>query len=376
MRTADDRTRIFALLAAIVLSIGVLVRPIEAHVRAASLLTRFSAGGDNKSARVREDAFTFEGARGKVRTRIYTPIDVRDAPGIVMVHGVHRLGIDEPRLIRFARTIAESGVTVMTPDIDELRDYHVDPRSIDTIGESAHAFREKLSQPKIGIMGMSFAGGLAILAAADPRYAPDIGFVVSVGGHDDLARVSRFFATNRVETFDGKKSDFKAHEYGPLVLVYSRIDDFFAPQDTTVAKDALRLWLWEDRDAARVRAKDLSRVAKEKMDALFDGHIDRVAPEILAEIERRGDVMSKVSPHGHLENLTVPIFLLHGSGDSVIPATEAMWLAHDVPKNRLFDVLVSAAIQHVELEGKPSFWDQLALVHFMAEVLEQADADR
>ena len=43
---------------------------------------------------------------------------------------------------------------------------------------------------------MSFAGGLSLLAAADPRFAEDVGFVVAVGAHHDLARVSRFFATD------------------------------------------------------------------------------------------------------------------------------------------------------------------------------------
>ena len=34
-------------------------------------------------------------------------------PGVVVVHGVHWKGIDEPRLQRFAATIAASGVAVI-----------------------------------------------------------------------------------------------------------------------------------------------------------------------------------------------------------------------------------------------------------------------
>ena len=68
-----------------------------------------------------------------------------------------------------------------------------------------------------------------------------------------------------------------------------------------------------------------------------------------------------------------PVFLLHGAGDTVIPASETLWLARDVPAGLARDVLVSPAIQHVELEGEPSAMDKWALVHFMADVLAEAD---
>jgi len=65
--------------------------------------------------------------------------------------------------------------------------------SIATLGAAAHELRGRSQGRRVGMMGMSFAGGLALVAAADPTYAEDIGFVVSVGGHDDLGRVLRFF---------------------------------------------------------------------------------------------------------------------------------------------------------------------------------------
>ena len=69
------------------------------------------------------------------------------------------------------------------------------------------------------------------------------------------------------------------------------------------------------------------------------------------------------------------MFLLHGAGDSVIPATETLWLATDVPKGLVRDVVVSQAVVHVELEGEPSIGEKWALVHFMAEVLGAAAAE-
>jgi dienelactone hydrolase len=359
-----------ALLFAAAVAIVVLFRPASAHVRAAALLTQFSAKESAEHA-VDESPADVVSGPAPFRARLYAPRGAPAAPGIVLAHGVHRLGIDEPRLVRFARAIATSGVVVLTPEIKELADYRVDPRSIDTIGAAAHALAARTGGP-VGVMGMSFAGGLALLAAADARYAPDVGFVVAVGAHDDLGRVSRFFATSSIPLPNGTTQAMHAHDYGPLVLVYANVEDFFTAADAPAAREALRLWLWEERDAARARAAALSPEGRAKIDLLFGSHVDALAAELLAEIARREGSMGPVSPHGRLQSIHVPVFLLHGAGDTVIPASETLWLAEDVPRAYVHDVLVSPAIVHVELEGEPTIGDKWALVHFMAEVLQQA----
>lgn len=375
------RARRVVLLCFVALAV-LAVRPTSAHLRAASLLVRFADehahGGlaDVGRHAVDEERTTVETSRGAVPARVYTPRDVSGAPGVVLVHGVHRLGIDEPRLERFSRAIASSGVVVLTPEVQEIADYTVDPRSIETIGAAARALKVRLGGGRAGVMGMSFAGGLSLLAAADPRFASDIGFVVSVGGHHDLARVSRFFATSEVERPDGSRAHLAAHGYGALVLVYGNAERFFPPEDVAAARDAIRLWLWNERPKAREAAEPLSPGSWAKVDALFEGRVDLLAPEILAEIDHDRAAMSLVSPRGHLAHLHVPVFLLHGAGDTVIPAAETKWIAAEVPADELRQVLVSPAIVHVEIGGDPPFAEKWALVHFMASILEEAEDAR
>jgi len=347
-------------------------RPAAAHYRAAQLLVRFSSPSGAAADNVEETTLTL--ADG-TPARIYTPRDRPDAPGVVLVHGVHHTGIDEPRLMRFARAISAAGVVVMTPEMAELRDYRVDPRTIERIGVALAAMRARTGRAS-GVMGLSFGGGLSLLAAVDPRYAHDVAFVVAVGAHDDLRRVSRFFAMNDIAAPDNVPRPMHAHEYGPTVLVYGHVEDFFPPEDVPTAREALRLWLWEQRDAARAKAASLSPAARAKVELLFDAKIATIAPEILSEIDKNGPLMAQVSPHGRLGGIRVPVYLLHGAGDSVIPATETLWLADDTPPRWRCDVLISPAVVHVELEGEPSARDKLALVHFMADVLAEADAAR
>jgi pimeloyl-ACP methyl ester carboxylesterase len=221
-------------------------------------------------------------------------------------------------------------------------------------------------------MGLSFAGGLSLVAATDPRYAPSFAFVVAVGAHDDLGRVLRFFTSNESPRPDGTTFKLQAHDYGQVVLVYSHVEDFFPPADVPLARDALRSWLHEDFDAARARAQALSPEAATRMTQIFQ-HSPELAPALDAEVARLSSQLAAVSPSAHLADLRVPVFLLHGAGDRVIPSSETEWLAHDTPRGLLRAALISPAIEHVELEGKPGLGDELALVHFMGDVLDAAD---
>ena len=86
-------------------------------------------------------------------------------------------------------------------------------------------------------------------------------------------------------------------------------------------------------------------------------------------------LMAPVSPRGRLGGIQAQVFLLHGAADSVIPPSETLWLASDVPAGRLAGVLVSPAIMHVEIQGQPPLSQQWALVRFMAEVLDRAESN-
>jgi hypothetical protein len=237
--------------------------PGRVYLRSASLLQRIADGrGDGALARysqhqVDESTATIATPDGPVRARLYVPRGVENPPQMVIVHGVHHLGIEEPRLVAFSRAISSSGIVVLTPELQDVADYHVSRKSIGIIGYAAKALQAG-SGIKPGVMGLSFSGGLSLLAAADPRFSDSIGFVVSVGGHDDLARVCDFFATDRIPQPDGTIENLKAHEYGALVLVYSHPEDFFAARDVPDARDALRLQLWEDEKDSLAAAAKLS----------------------------------------------------------------------------------------------------------------------
>jgi len=359
-----------------------LARPAAHHARATTLLMAFSDAKAKPA--VVEELLTIDvptspaGPARTVKARMFSPPggSPNDVPAVVLVHGVQYLGIEEPRLQRFAKSVVSAGIVVLTPQVDELADYAVSARSIETVGASIRALRARTGgASKVGLMGTSFGGGVSLLTAADPRFADEVAFVVAIGAHDDLGRVSGFFANDAIEEVTGATKKLRAHGYGATVLVYTHAEDFFPPEDVPAARDALRSWLHEKRDAARESAKPLGPASKAKMDILFGPDISPLRPEIVAMIEKRATDMKTVSPHERLSGLKAHVYLLHGAGDTVIPATETMWLAKDVPPTSLRMVLVSPAIEHVELK-EPSIADQWALVHFMSDVIGEAEAAR
>jgi len=351
--------------------IVILARPTIDHVKAAELLVRFGDPSRAAPTSLVEREAPIPTPSGPVRARFYAPANKTSAPVVVLVQGMHRKGIDEPRLQRFARSVADVGYEVVTPEVRDLSDYRIDPRSIDTVGAAVNELSMG-GKRKVGVMGMSFGGGIALLTAADPRFAERVGFVVAVGAHDDLPRVTRFFMTQEIKDPDGNVYPVKPHAYGAMVVVRSHVDRFFPPGDAEIAGEAMKLQLWEDPAAARELAKKLPPASKAKLEKMLDGDFSEVKDQVLAMIEVEKDSMERVSPARHMNGLRAPAFLLHGAKDTVVPASETMHLAREIPEGRLGGVVVSPAIRHVEIEGEPTLAQKWELVHWMGEVLGSA----
>jgi pimeloyl-ACP methyl ester carboxylesterase len=308
-----------------------------------------------------------------VRARLYMPDGTAHPPGIVLVHGIHRLGIDEPRFVAFARAMAGSGYAVLTPELSALTDYRVDAASIATIGQSAAWFDERLGHGPVTVLGLSFSGSLALLAACDPQYAPHIRVLALMGAFDDLPRVMRFLSTGEEGFPDGRWVPFPPHDYGAAVFIYAHLAQFFPPADLPAAREALRDWLWEEPEQGRPLLAHMSPQSRALLEDLFARRVALLRPQLLAAIEADEPELAALSLHGRLGNLRVPVFILHGSEDSVIPPAESLWLVQDVPPRELRGVLITPVFSHVDTRKSAGLLDQLRLVHFFAAVLRAAD---
>jgi len=314
---------------------------------------------------------------GDVRARLYLPLekDPRHptAPALVVLHGVHHLGIDEPRLKAFAAAMASCGIRVLTPELPDIMDYHVGSGSIRTIGESAQWFAKRTGGP-VGVMGLSFSGGLALIAAADPLYHPSFKFVFAVGSQDSMGRVVQYYRTGADALPDGGSEELPAHEYGPLVIEYEYVEDFVPAADVAVIRGVLRAHLYEDKGAEAEADAKLNDAQRAEAKELMDGYSPKTRAMIAAVSLKHTADMDELSPGSRLAQLTTPVYLLHGQGDNIIPSAETLWMASQLSSETLQAMLVSPVISHIDMDGKdPGAMDQWRLIHFFALVMHAID---
>ena len=87
---------------------------------------------------------------------------------------------------------------------------------------------------RIGMMGISFAGGLATVAAGRPALREHVAFVFAFGGHSHFPRVLRFLSTGMEPAGlppDGSPAGTpvperhrRPHDYGVAVLLLGLAD--------------------------------------------------------------------------------------------------------------------------------------------------------
>jgi hypothetical protein len=407
--------RLFRLLALTVAITGVAVvarpyvRGLSFVVRAADMHGTARRFADLDAVAVREREIPVPTVRGSVRARVYQPAR-RGSRTALLVSGLHPSGIDEPRLMRLARQLGASRWTVVTPDIPELSRFEITPAITDTIEQSALwlATGSGLAPDgRVSMMGISFSGGLSLVAAGRPSLASLVSTVFAFGGHDDLPRVLRYLCTGQ-EPFPPGEVRLKAaavapngggriqadagdspfirqpHDYGVAVVLIGVAPRVVPKAQVEPLRETVRHYLWASAldggvDKARAEAEFASVRAQgqklaEPARTLARYTIDRdvvhlgarLLPYVNAEGSNPALSLSK-SPKP-----TVPVFLLHGVDDNVIPSVESEYIAVDLRSTRApVRLLLSGLISHAEADRPVRVGDVLELASFWGDFLNR-----
>jgi dienelactone hydrolase len=363
---------------AVVAAVALGWSPGRRYWRAGQMLTALSTAHAAAPAAAAQEALieeelTVTGAGGPFRARIFHLPGQSRGRGLIVAHGIHHGGMNERRMVPFARELARAGLVVMTPEMTDLADYRITQQGVSVIRDAAVylAGRRDLvdaADRSVGVLGFSFAGGLSLVAAADPALAGRLAYVVSVGGHHDLERVLRFLIRNKVETPAGLVA-MQAHDYGLVVLLYGAVDRFAPEPDRVALRDALRASLHEDRAAATAAAARLTTDRGKQLWQLADTRkLQTLAPELEALVDEQRAQLAALSPRGRLAAIRAPVYLVHGVSDAVIPASETEWAGVELGKADHI-ALVSPLIEHVEVNRPAALGDKLALLRFIAQLL-------
>lgn len=368
----------------LVMLLAIVAAPAERHLRAASLLLGL-AGTPAAFDPLVSSEFGVESVEipadvtsshtSMVRARIYRPVGhaLSRPRGLVLGHGVHWLGIDEPRLVGLARAFARAGVVVLTSELGPLADYRIDDEgNLDALRVSVRYLARDpgVRSGGVGLLGVSFAGGLALRVAAEPALAADLAYVASIGGHHDMARVAKYFVTDKVETPDAGVIEWKAHDYGLAVLVYNAPERFVSQEDAPKLRRAVRAFLREQYGESAMASLELSPAGRAVYDRIARRDRMALADTVLRELPSMKPTMDAASPAGRMQDIRVPVFLLHGSHDDVVPPSESKWSAREASRSRDVHLLVTSKIGHAEMGKNESVLDELRILSFMASLLD------
>jgi len=240
------------------------------------------------------------------------------------------------------------------------------------------------------MLGISFSGGLSIVAAGRPELRDKVSFVMSFGGHGDLPRVMRYLCSGNAPAMPplGEATRDVAgaehvtirppHDYG-LAVVLSGVADFVVPaEQVEPLRAAILTFLTAssldmlDKARAEVefkRARDqadaLAEPARTLMQHVNDRAVDKLGPILLPVVES----LSQREEHVALspERATPPsakIYLLHGAEDNVIPSVETVLLTNYLRGKADVHAVLSGLITHAEVDKSAAAIEVWRLVGF------------
>jgi dienelactone hydrolase len=382
-------TRWVLLLLAVAVALVALWAAARPYVRAASFIVR-TAGLEKQHpmlAAMETDAITEKRESvpsrfGPLRAKLYTP-KAHVEGALLLTPGVNALGIDEPRLVAFARNLAASGFVVLSPELPDLSRYLVTPRSTDMLEDAAVWFAGRTSLTggrRIGIAGISFAGGLSVVAAGRPSLRGRMGFVFSFGGHANFQRVVRYLCSGvepPAPDLAGAPRVPPPHDYGVAIVALDLAEQIVPADQVDALKTGIltflhasHLTLFDRKKAneefARARGMEaaVGEPARTFLHLVNQRDVKALGAMLMPHLAALGDDPALSPDQSPAPD--APVFLLHGMEDNVVPAVETLRLAKHLAPHTTVRVLLTPLISHAEVDRPATTSEVIALIRFWA----------
>jgi pimeloyl-ACP methyl ester carboxylesterase len=306
-----------------------LLPPVQARAKGWAVLLE-GIGADPPrpfASAVTRRTVALDGVQGD----LYRPPD--DAPAIVLVPGAARLGKDDPRIVRLARAIARGSRVVFVPQMalanrrfieDDLQSL---VRAVVALDESAFTTGD------VSLLGISYGGSFAMVAAADPRLEGRLAQVAVFGAYFDLVGVVQA-ATTGVSIVEGRRIPWDLPPEAQAIL-------------EEAAPDLVPAASREDLGRA-LESRDPSGLAPGDR-ALYELLVNR-DPDRTRELAGRlsgqaGAIMERFSPAAVADRIRAPVIAMHSMDDPAVPFAEAIRLRRAMPEARM---VVVRGFRHVD----------------------------
>ena len=326
---------------------------------AVALLDDFFSGDAAQSDFTQRDVAVTAGAK-HFQTTWYVPNDpARSA--LILIPGLTPQGRQQRKLVLLAKAFARHRVLVISADIPGLKALRMSPQQAADIASLAKVIRTATELPAesaLGIGAISYAGGMAIIAATDPQVSAEVDFVVTVGGYFDIHNVIRYITTGhaynsdtrRVELIDPSPDRLDRWSFGVKQLEF--IKD---------KKDRVALAKYFRQEALRTRLfptipTDLGKDAQAVLNLVTNrdaARVDRLITDLPVAIRQS---LAALNPAAHdLDCLTAHLILVHGAKDNKLPAVESRALAAQFSRDQA-QLFILDSLRHTRFEVSSQIW--------------------
>lgn len=311
---------------------------------------------ETRAPEVRTERIAIAGPRA-FAAKLYRPRG-RATGAFAVAPGVHFAGPDDPRMDRFCRILAASGLVTLCPYLPDYVDLRVAPTAITDFARAFDVLREHPETPvaRPGVFSISFGSLVALRLAAERSY--DLSGVVVFGGYADWDATIRFAVTGEI---DGQPWTARDMRNLPVVFLNLLDDLEGVPRDPAPVVAAWRRYVeatwgrpemnvdgaWQAvaraiADEVPADARDLYRIGC--------GLVPGAAELVARALDRRRD-LGFLDVRPHLATVRCPVTLVHGLTDDVIPWPQAEALARALPPAASPRVFLTGLYGHTAIDG-------------------------
>ncbi|KAA8491177.1 hypothetical protein FVE85_9472 [Porphyridium purpureum] len=301
-----------------------------------------SANARNRNTRVEQKEIQLKNG---ARAVCFWPV-VNDASGmggapdaraterstIVLMHGIHPLGVEDGRVQKFARAFASAGFVCVMPEIEQFKAFQLDPSGIDAVGEALNRIsthKELCPSGMISVFGASMSGSMSMIAAArDAELASRIRVILCVGSFANVESASMKAMCGLPEDDDTCRN----------ILMYNFLHFSYAELDARGEPHALPRHLRANViEALRIAVRSRTTCNVKPLVEYLESSAPEVAEEftrlqtdvayrlshVMRILPHTRSMMDEMSPIRYVDKFTFPVLLIHGYEDEVVPASEA-----------------------------------------------------
>lgn len=265
----------------------------------------------------------------------------------MLVHGLAPLGRHDPRLRQAAELLGRAGFWVAVPTVPGLTALRLRPGDAEPIVEAIQALARRTGTRRIALVGVSVGAGPALLAAADPRVADRVSWVLSLGGYASSVELLRYFLTGHYR-FGPVAGRSAPNPEGTRLFLRANLDLIERP------KDRLRLGEWLDAPGS-APPSGLSPQGAAVAALVTNQDPERVEALVGALPTALQQLLVALSPERAVARLNARLVLVHGRADPAVPFTESLRLAAAARRAGVPSRLaVVGVVEHVEAVEGPS----------------------